>query len=66
MKDKVLKFRYINYKGEEADRTILPDNIYFGSTEYHPEPQWLLQGLDLDKNETRIFAIINITKFYKK
>ncbi|MDX5884961.1 hypothetical protein [Bacillus cereus group sp. BfR-BA-00999] len=31
--------------------------IYFGSTEYHKEPQWLMKAFDLVKNEERAFAM---------
>ena len=50
-------FDYTNYRGERATRRALLRDIYFGSTEYHPEDQWLVAGHDLDKNEDRIYAI---------
>jgi len=48
---------YTNYRGETALRTILPKSIRFGSTEWHPEPQWLLLALDVEKNADREFAL---------
>ena len=36
---------YTNYRGETAQRMILPKSIWFGSTEWHPEPQWFLRPL---------------------
>ncbi len=55
-----LSFRYRNYRGEVSVRTVRPINIYFGSTEWHPEPQWLLAATDIEKGERRDFAIKDI------
>lgn len=52
--------RYTNYRGETADRKIIPKAIRFASTEWHPEPQWLLDAFDLDKNADRSFALKDI------
>lgn len=51
---------YTNYRGETRKRTIFPDRVYYGTTEWHPEPQWLLRALDLEKNEMRDFALKDI------
>lgn len=48
---------YRNYRGEISQRTILPMGIWFGTTEWHPEPGWLLSGIDLEKEERRDFAL---------
>lgn len=48
---------YTNYKGETATRTITPRSIWFGSTEWHPEPQYLLRAFDHDKQADRDFAL---------
>lgn len=48
---------YTNWKGETAQRRIIPRRIWWGSTEWHPEPQWLLTALDVDKGEDRDFAL---------
>ena len=31
--------------------------LRFGSTQWHPEPQWLLQAWDVDKDAERDFAL---------
>jgi hypothetical protein len=53
---------YTNYRGERSTRTIglLTTGIYFGSNEWHPEPQWLLEALDLEKMQPRVFAMKDI------
>lgn len=48
---------YRNWRGETAPRRIGAMSVWFGSTEWHPEPQWFLRGLDLDKHEVRDFAL---------
>jgi predicted DNA-binding transcriptional regulator YafY len=48
---------YKNWRGETAERSVLPLQVYFGSTEYHPEPQWLMEAHDFEKNAPRIFAM---------
>lgn len=58
--DMAVRVRYTNWKGETSDRNILPQDIFFGANEFHPEPQWLLRCLDLDKNAERTFALRDI------
>jgi predicted DNA-binding transcriptional regulator YafY len=54
---------YRNYRGEVAKRRIIPGRIWFGGTEWHPEPQWLLDAVDLEKGATRSFALRDIVDF---
>ena len=51
---------YRNHRGETAIRLISPTGIHHGSTEHHPEPQYLLHVFDLDRRETRLFALRDI------
>jgi len=48
---------YTNWRGETSVRTITPIRVWFGSTDWHPEPQWLLRAFDHDKNAERDFAL---------
>ncbi|WP_019170724.1 WYL domain-containing protein [Pseudaminobacter salicylatoxidans] len=52
-----VKLIYTNWRGETAERTITPLRVFFGSTEWHPEPQWLLRAFDHDKQAERDFAL---------
>lgn len=52
-----LIFDYENHRGELSERTVIEPQIYFGQTEWHPRPQWLLRAFDLGKNESRDFAL---------
>ncbi|MEL4069570.1 hypothetical protein WKW50_05420 [Ochrobactrum sp. GPK 3] len=47
---------YTNYRGETSERTITPIRPWFGSTEWHSEPQWLLRAYDHGKGAERDFA----------
>lgn len=59
-KEKEVRILYTNYRGETALRVIIPERLYFGSTEWHPEPQWLLEAMDVDKEQSRSFAMKDI------
>lgn len=55
---------YTNYKGETAYRKIIPTGkIWFGSTEWHPEKQWLLDAHDVEKGALRNFAMKDIKEW---
>lgn len=48
---------YTNYRGEMSERTITPQRVWYGSTEWHPEPQWLITAFDHEKQANRDFAL---------
>lgn len=64
IKKRVVKILYKNWRGETSLRTILPGDTVFGSNEWHPEEQWFLKALDLDKNAERIFAMKDISAWF--
>jgi hypothetical protein len=47
---------YRNWKGEVGERVIIPRRLWFGSTQWHPEPQWLLDAEDVSKGVARSFS----------
>lgn len=47
---------YTNHRGERRIRQIVPLGAYFGTSPWHPNPQWLVEARDVEKNEIRIFA----------
>lgn len=55
--DQPVTVTYTNWRGETAQRTIIPRRVWFGSTDWHPEPQWLLTALDVEKQADRDFAL---------
>jgi len=63
MNEKTVTIRYTNWKGETKDRHITPKIMFWGSTNYHQELQWLLMAFDEDKQLERIFAMRDIQKW---
>ncbi len=51
---------YTNWKGHRSEREIIPDRIWFGVTDYHKRPQWLLDAYDHEKGAMRTFAMSDI------
>lgn len=48
---------YTNWRGETAQRTLTPKRIWWGATDWHPEPQWLLTAFDAEKQADRDFSL---------
>jgi len=61
--DRAVKVKYANYRGEVGIRSIIPMEVYWGQTEYHPHDQWLLKVWDVEKNAERIYAFKDIQEF---
>lgn len=59
-----IKVEYTNYRGEKEVRTIIPMSFFFGSTEYHPQEQWLLRVWDCDRHAERIYALKEISRWF--
>jgi len=60
-----LKFVYKNYKKQFSVRNVIPIRVYWGSTEFHTEEQWLMECFDIDKEANMTFAINDMTHFLK-
>lgn len=60
MNSKPLRILYTNFKGKTSVRNIIPQEIYFGSTQWHPSEQWLIEAIDVDKDAVRTFAVGDI------
>lgn len=56
-KREALTFRYTNWRGETAVRTATPISLRWGTTEWHPKPDWLLRAYDHEKRAEREFAL---------
>ncbi|MDI9408721.1 MAG: hypothetical protein QM523_05695 [Candidatus Pacebacteria bacterium] len=57
---KLVSIDYTNYRGERSFRKIIPVMVRYGSTDWHPEPQWLLDAFDVEKEAERSFALKDI------
>ncbi len=60
MNNQIVEVIYTNWKGVISVRHIIPKKIFFGSTEWHKEEQWLLNAFDVDKQADRAFALKDI------
>lgn len=54
-----IRILYRNHRGDVAVRTITPTGIRFAATEWHPEPQWVLDAVDAEKG-ARSFAVRDV------
>jgi hypothetical protein len=60
-----IDFDYVNFRGNSSYRRVQVEGIVFGSNEWHEDRQWLMKGFDLDKRETRYFAMVDMTNVRK-
>jgi len=56
----LVEIDYTNWRGERSKRVVRPQRIWFGSNEWHSEKQWLLDAVDVSKDEQRTFTMIDI------
>jgi len=64
--DHPIKVKYKNWKNEITIRTIIPQNIYYGSTKFHKTEQWLMDVWDIEKDALRTYAMMDIIEFIKE
>jgi hypothetical protein len=55
----------MNHRGEVAIRKVRPIRLWFGSTAFHREQGWFLEGFDLDRLETRDYAMLGMLGCWK-
>lgn len=66
---RAIKVRYKNWRGEVEVRRIIPTGrMYYDSTLYHTEKQWLIEVVDIGNKlaELRHFAMADILEFIKE
>ena len=51
---------YTNWRGERSVRRVVPWEMRWGSNEWHKAEQWLLRAYDIEKKDTREFAMSGI------
>lgn len=50
---------YTNWRGEKSTRFFEPIRVWFGSTDWHPEPCLLLKAFDIEKGGERDFKLVD-------
>src|SRR5262245_13884247 len=48
---------YTNWRGETRARRVVPIRMWFGKTDYHPEPGWMVKALDCEDGRVKDFAL---------
>jgi len=61
-----LKFFYRNWRGEYGYRTVMDPTMWYGSTEFHKDPQWIMRAYDVEKDAFRDFAVNDIIEFIRE
>jgi hypothetical protein len=61
MSDDEINVSYTNWRGETSVRRVLLSKIRFGTTEWHPEPTWLISAFDLD-HPSKLWKEFDLTK----
>jgi len=56
-----VEFTYTNWKGETKQRKAVFTTLFWGSNEWHKDPQLLIYGYDLDKKAPRTYAVKDIS-----
>ena len=57
---------YRNHRGVVEQREITPLRLYWGSTQWHPEPQYLLHAYCHARREERAFAMRDVLQWGDK
>lgn len=62
----ILRFRYRNWRGEVADRSVIPIRTSVGVSIYHNDgkPCWIMTAYDTEKEVLRDFALKDIIQYY--
>jgi predicted DNA-binding transcriptional regulator YafY len=56
-----ITFTYRNWRGEVAERIASPTGLWFGASDHHPRPQWLMDAMDLERKAVRSFAVADMS-----
>lgn len=56
-RETVVMARYTNYYGVRTTRRFKPIRLWWGVTDHHPEPGWILTVWDFDKSGARDYAL---------
>lgn len=57
LKTPILTADYTNWRGVKSKRTFKPYRVWYGATQWHPEPCLLLRAVDLEKGDQRDFKL---------
>lgn len=55
-----VKMIYTNYRGETNIRLVIPERVWFGTSDHHEGQQWFLDAVDVEKEAVRSFALKDV------
>ncbi len=58
-----LEFYYENWRGELGLRKVQDPRWFYGESKYHKGQQWFIHAFDLDRQDFRDFAVLDIRTF---
>lgn len=58
--EQIVELVYVDSKGLRICRRVVPDRIWFGRTDWVPEPQWLLDAYDPERHVTRSYPMSRV------
>jgi hypothetical protein len=59
-----IRMLYKNHRGVTRVRLVLPNSLWYGKTQYHPDNQWFMEAKDLEDNMyVKDFSIKDILVF---
>lgn len=56
----IVEFEYRNHVDNYELRRVVPVSLSWGTTEFYPEPTWLLRAWDIERTDWRVFNWKNI------
>lgn len=57
---RVVVIDYTNWRGVRRKRRIVPQDIRFGRSDWHPSDQWLMAAVDAETGSPHEFAMVGI------
>ncbi len=58
--ERAVRIVYLNHRGMDESRNIVPDRLWFGATDWYVEKQWLLDAFDIDRGVFQTLAVSRI------
>ncbi|MCG8150641.1 hypothetical protein GUY44_09130 [Pimelobacter simplex] len=61
--DEPLTILFTDSTGVNRERSVIPQRVWFGCTEWYPQEQWLLDAYDTERHVVRSFSLAAIHGF---
>lgn len=54
---------FTDSSGVNRERSVIPQRVWYGCTEWYPKEQWLLDAYDTERHVVRSFSLATIKGF---